>query len=346
MRISKLSFIVAVLAALLLIVVKVRAGMEYGFILGLHEPILPNGFLLFWPDEITYITWLDTRYDAFQAILSGERDATNLFGYYVGYFYALMDDWRYMYLIGLIGLIVFYVSALKLFKIIDTDNRRSDLLLSIFLLSPTVIVLASSALRELYILAIVNLIIIYCCQRRLIPIIIALISLFFLRNFYIVILAPVFVYFWFYYNRRRYRISLLVGVMALVVLLIVVWLKSSIYLTSDMDIVFRMITAFTGFNIEILSLDKLFSENIAFTLERLGLIYQFMFMCCLYCYLIIRGLRINLFLLVCFIVMLNLAITYGYFLGYFVTRTKLILIWLVVLYLVSEAKDKSRVELC
>ena len=202
--------------------------------------------------------------------------------------------------------------------------------------------LASGVLRELYILAVVNTIFIFSLRRKLIPVILSLLFLFFLRNFYIVILFPVFVYFWNYSSRNRNIYSFLSGIVSLLIVMLAVLVKNSIYETSSADILLRVISAFTGLSVAAIDLGELFNENFVFKLERISLIHQCIVMAGLYLYIFLRGLRINYFLIVCFFVMLNLSLIYGYFLGYFVARTKIIIIWLVILYLSLDSNRGYR----
>ncbi len=328
----------------ILIYIKISAGESLPDLIYIGEEtgLSSDDFLIFWPDEVTYITWLETRYDSFQAILAGERDATNLFGYFVGGFYELVASWRYIFFIGLIGFIMFYLSAIKLFEVTAIERKVRDIYLSIFILSPTVIMLASGVLRELYVLAVVNMILVYSYQRRLISVLLCLLLLFFLRNFYIVILFPVFVYFWNFNSVNRFKYSMLASMLSLMSIILIVLHTDSLYETSYSDVLLRMVSGFTGLNVAVVDVGELFKENLAFKLERLSLIHQFIVMIGLYVYVILRGFRISGLLVICFFVILNLSLMYGYFLGYFVARTKLIIIWLVILYMALDSKSKTR----
>lgn len=323
------------LFSILLILYRIYLGIFYDIDLFGAERGIVDGVVVLWPDEITYLTWLDARAGVFSDVISGEREATNLFGYYISGLYYVSGKWWFPYISGIFGLLFFLKSSESLVRRIGLGGNQ-ELLLILMYLSPTVLMLSASMLRDLYILSVVNLILIYSIERKILFILFFGIVLFFLRNFYVPLLMPFVIYFMFRGGGIQSPIIILSSVGSLVGVFLLVYVKPSIYETSFQDVAMRVVSAFTGINVELMRPLESVGRGVIYSLEYFGLLFQLLISIIFWGYIFLQRGRFNILILPLFSFILGMAIIYGYFLGYFVSRTKLSIVWLMIVYIILD----------
>ncbi|NVK36724.1 MAG: hypothetical protein HWE18_02260 [Gammaproteobacteria bacterium] len=328
-----------ILLSVVLITYKTTSGINYKFDINDGTGELENGLVILWPDEITYLTWLETRKDAFFKIISGEREATNLFGYYISSIYLLSGEWWFAYISGLIGFVFFIKSSKALVGRIGFSSGKNTWLYLMYL-SPTILMLSASMLRDLYVLAFINLIFIYAIEKKYLYVLLFLVLLFFLRNFYVPLIIPFVLLFLFRGSVFQGPLILLSCVCVLLGSGVLVYSKPSIYETDLLDMAMRVLTAFTGISVELIKPIENINKGFLYALEYFGLFHQALISLLFFGYIVLQGGRFNIFIIPLVVFVLALAIIYGHFLGYFVSRTKLVIVWLMVIYVMV---DKSRV---
>ena len=306
------------------------------------DGVLANGFMLFWPDEITYLNWLETRGDSFLKVVAGERDATNLFGYFVGFTYLVLGQWELTYVLGLLGLFLFYFTAVLLVENLQFNKSVSSVCIAVFMFSPAVLMLASSLLRDLYIIALLNIIIYLSYEKRLFLLLLALLVLFFLRNFYIPLIGPLIIFFWFHTSPYRKILIWLSCFFLILGSVFIVTTFQSLYGTTHLDLFMRVISAVFSVNVELVRWQENFNKGLLYSLEYLGLLYQAIITVLFFFYLLVKKLRVNIFFVVFLSLAISLGLIYGHFLGYFVSRTRLILLWLIMIYFMVDSSGGMR----
>jgi len=201
--------------------------------------------------------------------------------------------------------------------------------------------LSASMLRDLYVLALINLVFIYSIEKKLLYVLLLLVLLFFLRNFYVPLIIPFILFFRYKGSVFQGFLVLLSCVALLVGVISLVYLKPSINDTNFQDIIMRVLSAFTGISVELIKPMENISKGVLYALEYFGLLHQALISILFLGYLVMQGGRLNVFIMPLVVFILALAIIYGHFLGYFVSRTKLVIIWLMVIYVIT---DKSSVR--
>jgi len=294
-----------------------------------------QGDIVLFPDEITYLKWMFHREESFERFVAGEGGLSlNLYGYMVGGLYILFDDWKYLLLIGLVNFCVFFYSSKKLLECIGFEKNSMLLLLGLMMFSPAVINLASGFMRDLLILAFINFSLISLIKRKLLYFFFSCLMLFVLRNSMLVILLPIFVYFFYFNKYKKIKVSFFIPGVTAVVYVVLIFLMGefgSQYETTSLEILYRTIEVFTGLNLVVVRFDEIFSSKGAALLENMAHVYQLLIMMTLYFLLILRGFKLHIFFIPFASVCLLLAYLYGAYLGFFVGRTKLIILWLAII---------------
>ncbi|NVK30079.1 MAG: hypothetical protein HWE20_03685 [Gammaproteobacteria bacterium] len=339
-------FIIAVFACFLIITLKIYSIEQIGvqpYPLGaVFDSDSFEGFIV--RDELTYINWIQVRSNALLMILQLQRDATNLFGYFVAGLVEFSGYWWFGYFSGLFGLYAFYKSSISLFNHLDGEGRGDKKWIIFFMLSPGVLMLGSSMLRDLWVLVLLNLLIISAIKRRILLISLLIIIMFFLRNFYVPLLMPILLYFTIRDNFFRKFASLLGSFLVIVSVLVLINLKPALYQTDLTEIFLRMMSGVFGISIELIRFFKNFENDKSVVLEYLGLVFHFLVASAFWVYIIKNIKKVSVFSVLVLSFAISLSIMYGYFLGYFVVRTKLIIIWLMVLAMVHSSGNRSYVR--
>ena len=205
-------------------------------------------------------------------------------------------------------------------------------LMAVIVLSPTVINLSSGFLRDLLLLGIVNYSFLSILNRKIFSFLFCVAIIFFLRNFMLVVLCPMFIYFYFLHNKTIWGFD---KNFAMVILTIIFSLSLFLGLEKmgaqnkpPFEIVIRFFELMTGVNTVLLNFHKVSFAKGAALMEILAHGYQFFIAMLVYLYIIVRGGRIDRFFVPFIATCLLLSILYGSFLGFFVARTKLIVLWL------------------
>jgi hypothetical protein len=110
------------------------------------------------------------------------------------------------------------------------------------------------------------------------------------------------------------------------------------------EVVLRFAELITGLNTVIFNADEAWFAEGAVFVEMLSQSYQFMIVMLIYTYIIMNKLKINSLLIAILGTCLLLAILYGSFLGFFVARTKLIILWLLIFYMTINTTRKPAVS--
>jgi len=337
-----LFFLIPVVLATILSLWKFQVAQDVGFVLDLSQAdssygVLDDGFVILYNDEITYLSWLDRRADSFVRSIGGDGDLTlNVFGYLVGsIYYMLGETWQYVFILGIVGFYFFMFSCMSLLKTLKVEPAYSKALLMAICLSPTVINLTSGMMRDLFVLSAFNYSLVSMMKGRYFRFIVLFIMMVSLRTYMSVILFPLYVFF--YFNAENTSVKLTATLTAFFVSFIVVIssLESQAggYPTGINDVFFRLLSAIFGLNIVVLDIFDYFSVSGVAMLEKLSHAYQFLVMLFMY-YLVIKcRFRFHAFFAPFLCVSILLSVLYGFYLGYFVARTKLLVLWLALVFI-------------
>ena len=306
-----------------------------------------GNYVVLWPDEILYINWIFTRADSFEKTLSGERGlSTNLYGYFISGIYTITGfNWKILFVIGVFNFILFFYSCLKLLNYFCKDRPILIIVaMALIALSPTVINLSSGFMRDLLLIAVVNFSLLSILNRKMFYFFLCLLLMFFIRNFMVVALVPLFLYFYFYYHRTIFRFNkstFLLMISIIISLFMYISLNSiGAVNKSPFEILLRFTELITGLNLVVLNFYEVGLTHGAASVEILAHVYQFFIVICFYAYIIKRKLKVNSLLIPIFGTCLLLAILYGSFLGFFVARTKLIILWLLIFFFAFSENRK------
>jgi len=305
--------------------------------------ILDDGFVILYPDELTYILWLEQRPESFGKFISGDGGfSVNVYGYLVGWLYGFFDSqWQYLFVLGFVGFAFLFVSSKKLLETLCFKEKTVAVGLALLCLSPTVINLTSGLLRDLFVISIMNFSLVALVGGRYATFFILTILLASFRSFMPVILLPLYAYLYFGQSARSLKV-LSSFLIALVVLLAVLAKSGSYYDTSMLDVVFRSISSVFGLNVVVLEWYDLFEVLGVTAVEKLSHVYQFFVMCVLYFLVVKSNFRMHTFYLPFLYSAILLSVLYGVYLGYFVARTKLVVLWLAIIYICFHLERISK----
>jgi hypothetical protein len=316
-----------------------------------HYGVFGN-YVVLWPDEIAYINWIFTRADSFEKMIKGERDfSTNMYGYLVSWTYIVTgSNWKILFIIGVLSFLLFFYSCLKLLNYFCKDRPLLIIgAMSLISLSPTVINLTSGFMRDLLVIAVINFALLSILNRKMVSFFLCLLLILVLRNFMVVVLAPIFIYFYCYYQRTILGLSKSIFMFLLSIIIGLVMYSSLIAIGAVnkhfFEIFLRFLELITGLNQIVLNLHQAWLVQGALFVEALAHGYQLIIIMLVYGYIIKRKGKINLLLIPIVATCLLLAIVYGSFLGFFVARTKLIILWLFIVLLAVSASKKFRDEI-
>lgn len=306
-------------------------------------------YVILWPDEINYINWIfNKNYDSFRQTISGERGlSTNMYGYFVSGIYNMTgSNWKGLFIIGAINYLLFYYSCCKLLNILCKDKPRLiAYAMTLIAFSPCVINLSSGFMRDLLVIALVNFSLLSILNRNLLIFILCIILMFFLRNIMIVVLAPI--YFHFYFSNHKTILGLNKSIFSLMLSVI---LGFVIYFILDLmgvvnknpiEVLLRFLELITGFNLVVLNFQDALVLQGAIFVEILAQIYQLIIVIISYFYFLKRGLKVNSLWIPILGTCLLMSVLYGSFLGFFVTRTKLIILWLLIVFIAVNIHRNS-----
>lgn len=308
--------------------------------------LIGNGFIILYPDEITYATWLICRSGSFAKFIAGEGDLNvNLFGYVVGGLYYLFDySWQYLFIVGVVGFLFLVFSFRKLLICLGFDSQIVLIGVAVLCLSPTVINLTSGFLRDLYVISFLNLSIIALLERKYYYFVLLTLIVAVLRTYMPVVLLPLYSYVYFDTPRKLNRHLAVFSSFALSLIFLALALlrQGSYYDTSISEIFFRFVSGFFGLNIVVMNIQEYFDQPGAAMVEKLSNLYQFVVMCILYLLVVRTHYRLHSFFVTFLYVTISLSILYGIYLGYFVARTKLVLLWLAVIYICAHLEKMKQ----
>ncbi|MFC1857850.1 hypothetical protein ACFL9U_07435 [Thermodesulfobacteriota bacterium] len=336
------TIIVVLLASLGLSLSKFSVAKKVGYQFTIKtalesDGITSNGFVILYPDEIKYLSWLVYREDSFRTFIEGEGDLTvNVFGYLVSGLYLLFNfNWQYVFIIGIVGYIFLFISFNNLLLTLGFKKKTVTIAVAIISLSPTVINLSSGFMRDLYVIAFLNLSVIALIKKRHLLFLLATFFVMLLRSYMPVVLFPFYVYIYFdkssIFKRQLFVfVSFLISLFIVSIALIK---QGRYYNTSINDILYRFISGILGLNVVVLRLHEIFDQPGVFMIEKLSHIYQFAVMCVLYFIILRSRFRLHSFYIPFLYATVLLSILYGVYLGYFVARTKLVLLWFAIIYI-------------
>ena len=296
-----------------------------------------NQDVILFPDEITYLTWLSFRSENIDQFLSGNQGLSiNLYGYPVSFLYLLVRDWRILFVFGYINYLLFFYSCVLLLKGLEIPDRGVSIALLLICLSPTVINLVSGFLRDLLIMAAVNISFYSCIRRRPFLAIMSLFGVLFLRASMLYVLF--FIYLLAYFsNSRRYRlikeIAPLAFILMSVFLIVIIGKTKGGYSTTLIDVFARIVEVLFGINKVIINLSEIGHARGAILVEILAHIYQMTIIVFLYCAILATG-KMRTYTIAFIGASIMLAVLYGSYLGFFVARTKMIQLWLYIVSIV------------
>lgn len=307
-----------------------------------------DDYVVLWPDEILYINWIFIRSDSFKKTLNGERgSSTNLYGYLVSGIYLLTGlNWKMVFIVGVLNFLLFFYSCWKLLDHFCKDRPRLVLgAISLIALSPSVINLSSGFMRDLLLLAIVNFSFLSIYNRKYFSFVFYVVLIFFIRNLMVLALIPLYAHFYFHASRTILRLNkgTFIFLLSIIMGLFSYNLMDQLGAVkqNSFEVLLRFLELITGFNQVILNAHEVLVADGASFVEILSHLYQFLIVMCVYGYILKRRLKVNSLLIpilgTCFL----LSIFYGSFLGFFVARTKLIILWLLVVFLAVSANRKS-----
>ncbi|TRW50193.1 hypothetical protein FM042_04990 [Aliidiomarina halalkaliphila] len=339
-----------VAAILFLNLYKFSLANQVGFSIS-HEHIFINPKseyatdLILTPDEITYATWLIFRADRANDIIENRNlfANTNLYGYLIGFSYLAADgNYKYLFLFGLAGYLLLFVSSYTLLKAIGFEHKTVLIGTGLFMLSPNVLMLGSGFLRDLFVIAFVNYCIIALIQRRYLLLIFSILMLLFTRNFYLVILLPIFLYF---LSRSR-KGSLDIGLIFLIPMVVLIFITLYLALLSrasgvsifDLKFLLRFIELQTGVNMVLIRIPYLFSGFYNLMLETISHFYYFVIMM-MALTIVVVTLRMKKFYV--FLIAFNILLSFLYasYLGFFMSRTKLIVLWFSIIFILYHVNS-------
>jgi hypothetical protein len=218
--------------------------------------------------------------------------------------------------------------------------------LLLFMLSPNVLALGSGFLRDLYIISFVNLSLVAIIDKKLLLFFISVVLLLVTRNFMLVLLIPIFLYFYFIAQRKPLN-NLLIYMPLIttgILLLITIALMSNATKNSDsyIDIVARIVELQTGFNMILIRLPHLLSGKINLMMETLSHVYFFIIIVFSLGVILLKT-KLKYFYFFLFFFNILFAYLYASYLGFFMSRTKLIVLWfsiiLILMYLDEGKKN-------
>lgn len=318
---------------------KFQVAQDHGFELDFSDRnasygVMGNGFVVLYPDELTYLSWLDQRAGSFSKFISGEGGLSlNIYGYFVSaIYYILGESWQYVFLIGIAGFYLFFLSSRALLNALSVDPKYSKALLVIICCSPTVINLTSGFLRDLFVIAFMNYSVVALIKGRYLRFVFFLVLMSSLRTYMPIVIFPMYVFF--YLNGRAGGVVMLLSfVVSLSVIGGALYMQGAFYNTSYEDVIFRLISGVFGLNVVVLNAMDYFSVKGVATVEKFSHVYQFIVMIFMYLLIIRNRFKAHVFFFPFILVAILLSILYGSYLGYFVARTKLLIFWLAIIFI-------------
>ena len=307
-------------------------NLASGFNYGISE----QGVILF-NDEVKYLTWLLFRSESYLGVLSLDGITNiNLYGYFISFIYLIVGDWKPLFWIG----IVFYLFFLRsLYLLADRifNVRKASYIVSVFAIIPPVVDLSSGFMRDLLILAISMRVILYTVERRYFLILLSLLTLLVLRSFYLYLLFPL-IYFAFSKNTNRtIFLSCTLWLVSLPILYIFKFGQGNFE-----EIVYRFVELILGIS-KILFFNFRYSLVSAEAFNFYSGLTFLAFSATTYLMIIIKKFLLPKGFVILLILSLTLSTFYGYTLGFFVPRTKLIFLigigFLITQMLITREKS-------
>jgi len=161
-------------------------------------------------------------------------------------------------------------------------------------------------------------------------------------------LVPLFLAFYFYFHRTILGLnkSIFLSAISLITSLFMYVFMDEIGAVkeSSFEIILRFIELITGVNQVVLNVHNAGNAQGASFVEILAHVYQFLIVMYVYAYIIKRKGRVNLLLVPIVCTCILMSILYGSFLGFFVARTKLIILWLLIVFLALSENRKNSVR--
>ncbi len=150
-----------------------------------------------------------------------------------------------------------------------------------------------------------------------------------------IVIFPVYMYFYMKVKNSRIDIflSFLSFLLALSIVSVFLYTQGTFYDTSLNDVIFRWVSAMFGINIVVLNFLDYFSVPGVVALEKLSHVYQFLVMMFMYLLIIKSNFKMHAFIFPFLLVVILLSILYGSYLGYFVARTKFLILWLAIIFI-------------
>ncbi|NGX17021.1 hypothetical protein [Wenzhouxiangella sp. XN24] len=296
-----------------LVGLEISLTLSDGFDYGAHADQL-----ILYNDELKYLTWFVFRSDhIFNFSLPEGLFNINLYGYFLSGLYISLGDWRPLFALGILYYFYFLVSVRRLAERLFPARYR-DFLLFFIAISPTVIELSSGFMRDLLLHAFIARAILALIDRRLVAFLCFAVLIASMRSFYLILLMPVFYY---AYSKSLSRAVVLACVcLALSVVLII---NIDFGRRDFLEVGYRIVELFFGVSQVLLDPGghPPFSPGAFefYSAVQYFVVCQVFFMLVLW-----RKFRVNREFSLILITGLTLALFYGYSLGFFVPRTKLI----------------------
>ncbi|WP_105199404.1 hypothetical protein [Pseudoalteromonas sp. T1lg10] len=283
--------------------------------------------LVLYNDEIKYLTWLIFRSESISKLSSIEGIANlNLYGFFVSSVFIFTGEWKVLFIIGFLSYL-YFVFTIKNISFHLLGDRISKLMSSCFCLLPPVIDLSSGFMRDLLLISFVLQSLFQLSNKRYFSFLVFFFLVFSLRSFYVIILSP----FVFYVKTRNFRYSIFFMIFSISFSMLILRLYK-FGNGSVIEVIYRFIELLTGAS-KVLIYDFSFPFISAGSFEFYSALVYFFVPFLLYFLFVVNRFLVDKLFFLLFLGGLNLSIFYGYTLGFFVPRTKLVFIVGVIFFI-------------